>query len=170
MPTFAVEYRTPAGRLKTIRVEAASEDAAIDAAVNETGCDFGDIQTTERRDSAADKPTDFERHVALIREARPNLTNGKARFAAWQEGPDGLARRIEADPAPTLESIVSEADAMRDRYQIFDSLDRACGPEASREADLIPTLETLQAEAKEKYDRTTYAIAKWTGDGWTFEH
>lgn len=112
MPTFAVEYRTPAGRFKTIRVEAASEDAAIDAAVSETGCDFGDIQTTERRDSAADTATtgdDFTAHVALIRAERPSLTAGEARFAAWQEGPDGLARRkahqLSADEYTHLQQL-----------------------------------------------------------------
>jgi len=35
----------------------------------------------------------FTDHVALIRADRPDLTEGEARFAAWQEGPDGLARR-----------------------------------------------------------------------------
>jgi len=45
---------------------------------------------------------DFTRHVDLIRQDRPNLTSGEARFAAWQEGPEGLARRIEAEATTRL--------------------------------------------------------------------
>lgn len=62
MAHFAVEYRTPTGRIATVRVEAASTDEAIDAAVTATGCDFADIQTTERRDGGA-----AEAHARLKR-------------------------------------------------------------------------------------------------------
>lgn len=52
---------------------------------------------------------DFTAHVDLIRAERPSLSAGEARFAAWQEGPDGLARRkahkLTADEMQHLEQL-----------------------------------------------------------------
>lgn len=49
MKTFVVEYRSATGRLRSIRIEAATADAAMHRAVEILGIDFAAIQTTEER-------------------------------------------------------------------------------------------------------------------------
>jgi len=62
---------------------------------------------------------DFTAHVALIRAERPDMDDGAARFAAWQEGPGGLARRQMMPPtndrAPTIEDLAEAAQDLHAR-------------------------------------------------------
>ena len=46
---YFVEYKTPTGRIRSVRVTARDHDGAVEAAVTATGCDFADIQTVEAR-------------------------------------------------------------------------------------------------------------------------
>lgn len=119
-------------------------------------------------DTATD---DFAAHVALIRAERPHLTAGEARFAAWQEGPEGLeARRLMPetdDRAPTVEDLAEAAEELAARFQIFDSLERAASPAASSARTLYDLCDRLNAEAEDEGSRLTYAIAKVYRDGST---
>jgi len=49
MKPYFVEYKSPAGQIKSVRVEARDIDSAFEAAVEAVGCDFADIQSIEER-------------------------------------------------------------------------------------------------------------------------
>jgi len=49
LKAFAVEYRSPTGRIQTHRTSARTADDAMERAVEALGIDFGAIQSTEER-------------------------------------------------------------------------------------------------------------------------
>lgn len=49
MAVYFVEYMSAVGRARSVRVEASSVEAAMDAAVEAVGCNFSDIQSVEER-------------------------------------------------------------------------------------------------------------------------
>jgi hypothetical protein len=51
------------------------------------------------------------------------------------------------------------------RYQIFDSLDRACSATTKHDDELFYQLERLEIQSETTGDRLTYAIGKIFPDG-----